>query len=547
MPVRANDSYGGRTAAQECEVIDNSQVGRNSNSGSSAAGVPSVLFLREADRQRAQHAEPPKCFPDLHLNRIVASVLSGKEEYDLQWLFYHRLRDRADIEFRQEAMRDISRPELHELLQRFAETMRTMRMRLSQAERLHHELQKQRWHLDSALSYCEALERLNHDLEETPPVSAGLCRFRAYLDGYISSVRFGALRADTGNLRRKFATLRYTILIDGLRVTVGRANEKPDYGVEISGTFEPFEHAGDDGYRFEFHDADEMNAVESAIAERVAELWPDTFAELGEFSETHENFADREILEFNREIQFYLSFIDYLLPFKKAGLDFCFPRLSRDSKAVSVRGGFDLALAERLLDQDAVPVCNDFQLEDDERIIVVSGPNQSGKTTFARLFGQLHYLASLGYPVPGVDAQLFICDEIFTHFERGEPAEQGRGKLQDDMARIHTIVECATSASIVILNEIFSSTTARDASELGLSIMEKLTRLDVLGVWVTFLDELASANPKVVSMVGAVDTEDPARRTYRIKRGAPEGLAYALSLAEKQGLTSACLARRLPR
>jgi DNA mismatch repair ATPase MutS len=139
--------------------------------------------------------------------------------------------------------------------------------------------------------------------------------------------------------------------------------------------------------------------------------------------------------------------------------------------------------------------------------------------------------------VPGEQARLFLPDRIFTHFEREEDITNLRGKLEDELVRLHESCEAMTSASVVILNEIFSSTSLDDQVFLSTRVLEEILAIDPIGVCVTFIDSLSTLSDKTVSMVSSVDAADPTRRTFEMARRPADGLAYALSLAQKRGVT----------
>jgi len=505
----------------------------------------SILFESADERARVQSAAAPPCFVDLNLNQIVDAITADWVQYDLKPFFYVPLTRPQTIIYRQEIMRDLENSILLDQINAFAAAMRAVRAHLARAAKLHYEQQKDAWHLDAVEIYCRAVIELTRNLGDAALRSRGLVDFREYLNGYVASERFRALVAETDELRTNLAGIRYCVLVKGNSFTVRKYQEESDYSVDVEQSFKKFQQGAVRDYRVKFPAGDDMNHVEAKILEFVGKLHADVFNALADYCARNADFTDRTLAVFDREIQFYVAYRQHVAALVQAGLRFCYPRVSNTTAEVHSYEGFDIALAHKLVTAGVPVVCNDFYLRGRERVLVVSGPNQGGKTTFARAFGQLHYLASLGCPVPGSEAQLFLFDRIFTHFEKEERVENLRGKLEDDLIRIRDILNEATPRSIIILNEIFTSTTIADETFLSRKVMDKIIEVGALCVWVTFVDALASSGPQTVSMVSTVATDNPALRTFRVLRRPADGLAYAMAIAEKYGLTYSAVKERI--
>jgi DNA mismatch repair protein MutS len=505
----------------------------------------SILYRQVGPGRRSEESEAPECFRDLNIDQIVAAVTAGRDEYDLKPFFHRPLDDPDEIVYRQDIARDLESPGLYARISVFAEKMREVRSHLRAAEERYYRLNKQGWFLDAVAIYCAAVRQLIANLAEVELRSQGFQSFRDYLADYAAAQPFRVLVADTERVKAALSSVKYCIHIRDNAVTVRNYEDEGDYSAEIAATFAKFRQGEAKDHSVDFSEFSGMSHVDAQILEFVANLNPDIFADFDKYCAKHRDFIDPVLQRFDREAQFYISYLHYIGRLKRAELTFCYPKVGRQTKEVHAEETFDLALANKLVNENATVVANDFHLRGKERVLVVSGPNTGGKTTFSRTFGQLHYLARLGCPVPGRRAQLFLCDRIFTHFEREETIETLRGKLQDDLVRIHRILAEATPNSLVIINEIFSSTALEDGIFLATRVMQRILARGCLGVCVTFLDELAAMGEAVVSMVSTVVPENPALRTFKLVRRPADGRAYAMAIAEKYRLTYRALKERL--
>jgi hypothetical protein len=115
---------------------------------------------------------------------------------------------------------------------------------------------------------------------------------------------------------------------------VRRYEDQVDYTAEVEETFQKFKQGAVKNYKVDFENRLQMNHIEAKILEFVVRLYPEIFTSLNEFCDRHADYLDKTIERFDREIQFYIAYLEYCESVERTGLKFCYPEISHQSKEV---------------------------------------------------------------------------------------------------------------------------------------------------------------------------------------------------------------------
>ncbi len=221
------------------------------------------------------------------------------------------------------------------------------------------------------------------------------------------------------------------------------------------------------------------------------------------------------------ELAFYIGCINLNEQLTQMGCPITFPSpTSPHSLNHAFRGLYDICLALTI----KKPVVGNDVNADQKNLVIITGANQGGKSTFLRSIGQAQVMMQAGMYVAAEAFSANICTGIFTHYKRKEDATMKSGKLDEELSRMSQIVDAISPHALVLFNESFAATNEREGSEIARQITSALVDREIKVFFVTHMYEFASifyqkCNPKHLFL--RAERKAGGKRTYKLTVGEP--------------------------
>ncbi len=242
-----------------------------------------------------------------------------------------------------------------------------------------------------------------------------------------------------------------------------------------------------------------------------------------------ENMVDF-FVQLKTEIAFYLGCVHLINHLRTLQLPLCVPDpLDPESRGMRFDGLYDVGLA---LEVGGQVVGNTLSAED-VSLVVVTGANQGGKSTFLRSLGLAQLFMQCGMYVPAKAYEMSMAQEVQSHFSRMEDAGMDRGKLDDELSRMSDVVDSIGPHSLLLMNESFAATNEREGAEIARGVVEALVDSGVKVVFVThlwaFAEEWYNAPHHGVLFLRAERLSDGSR-SYKMIQGPPLETSFGVDL-----------------
>ena len=230
------------------------------------------------------------------------------------------------------------------------------------------------------------------------------------------------------------------------------------------------------------------------------------------------------------ELAFYIGCVNLRHQLDHCGSSVCFPVPELPgSGRYSCGGLIDICLA---LNQDKSVVGNDLAA-DKKNLVIITGANQGGKSTFLRAIGCAQLMMQCGMFVTADYFGSDICRGLFTHYKREEDVSLNSGKFDEELNRMSGIIDALTPDSIVLFNESFSATNEMEGSEIAGQIVRALLELRVKVFFVTHMHEFAHGfwvEGKNDGLFLRAERQSDGRRTFKLLPGEPLQTSFGKDL-----------------
>lgn len=494
------------------------------------------------DLEDVKEKEAPRdvFFEDLNLSQIIEEI-SKIWGSDVLNFYRYFPSNKEGEEYRRAITADLLIPGVYETLFKAHGLMEKCKDAGLHGEKARQNITKSVWLINEVAFFSEALLCTYEGLKAVDFSSEGMKTFMSMLKIFVESGRFKKYSETAFEVRKSLDEAKITLTYDNSRIILS-TEPLIDEASSLSKVLKRLRPDYESSMKSPFSDSEELVGMEYELISLFMKKNPGLQKNLEAFFKEYKEYGPGWIFRFYKEITFYLSFIKFSRYINSLGGAMAVPTEDEDAN-ISAEGLYDLALLIANSKRGKTVVSNDFEYLQKEQFFVLTGPNQGGKTTFARSLGQLVFFTKMGLLVPAKRANLHFFSTILTHFSVEESVETGRGKLMEELVRLSPMMETKREDSFVIINELFTTAANYDAVIMGKRVLEHFIGTGCHGIYVTHLAELIDFEDKAVGLCASLDSFG--KQTFKIEKRIMEYDNCAEDRIEKYGLSYEKLKERL--